>query len=86
MSREGLGDLLRVGLPGMIMILFVTIISVYFSSALFLFYCLFVVGHHRLRTSVAVAIGVPVVVYYIFEKFLIVPLPKGYLEFLFYWN
>ncbi len=86
MSREGLHDLMRVGLPGMIMILLIGIISVYFSSAIFIFYCLFVVGHHKLRTSVAVAIGVPVVVYYIFEKFLIVPLPKGYLEFLFYWN
>ncbi|MCY3822242.1 MAG: tripartite tricarboxylate transporter TctB family protein [Nitrospinae bacterium] len=86
MSREGLGDLLRVGLPGMIMILLIGIISVYFSAALFIFYCLFIVGGHNLKTSVGVSIGVPVVVYYIFEKFLIIPLPKGYAEFLFYWN
>ena len=86
MSRQGLGDLLRVGLPGMIMILMITIISVYFSAALFIFYCLFFVGRHKFRTSAAVSVGVPVVVYYIFEKFLIIPLPKGYLEFLFYWN
>ena len=86
MSREGLGDLLRVGLPGMLMILMIGIISVYFSAALFIFYCLFWVGGHNLKTSVSVSIGVPVVVYYIFEKFLIIPLPKGYAEFLFYWN
>ncbi|MYA96113.1 MAG: tripartite tricarboxylate transporter TctB family protein [Nitrospinae bacterium] len=86
MSREGLGDLLRVGLPGMIMILLIGVISVYFSAALFIFYCLFMVGGHNLKTSVGVSIGVPVVMYYIFEKFLIIPLPKGYAEFLFYWN
>ena len=86
MSREGLGDLLRVGLPGMLMILMIGVISVYFSAALFIFYCLFWVGGHNLKTSVGVSVGVPVVVYYIFEKFLIIPLPKGYAEFLFYWN
>ena len=86
MSREGLRDLMRVGLPGMIMILLIGVISVYFSAALFIFYCLFIVGGHNLKTSLGVSIGVPVVVYYIFEKFLIIPLPKGYAEFLFYWN
>lgn len=86
MNREGLGDLLRVGLPGMLMILLIGVISVYFSAALFIFYCLFLVGEHNLKTSLGVSIGVPVVVYYIFEKFLIIPLPKGYAEFLFYWN
>lgn len=86
MSREGLRDLMRVGLPGMLMILLIGVISVYFSAALFIFYCLFLVGGHNLRTSLGVSIGVPVVVYYIFEKFLIIPLPKGYAEFLFYWN
>ncbi len=85
-SRRGLVDLLRVGIPGMVMILLVVIISVYFAAALFLFYCLFLVGKHNFKTSISVSIGVPVVVYYVFEKFLIIPLPKGYAEFLFYWN
>lgn len=85
-SSQGLVDLLRVGFPGMLMMVFIAIISVYFSAAIFIFYCLFVVGKHNLRTSVAVSVGVPVVIYYIFEKFLIIPLPKGYLDFLFYWN
>ncbi len=84
--REGLGDLMRVGLPGMIMILLTGVISVYISAALFIFYCLFIIGGHNMRTSLSVSVGVPVVVYYIFEKFLIIPLPKGYVEFLFYWN
>ena len=53
MSREGLGDLLRVGLPGMIMILLIGVISVYFSAALFIFYCLFIVGGHNIKTSVS---------------------------------
>ncbi len=85
-SKEGLRDLLRVGIPSMLMILLVPIISVYFSASLFIFYCLFRVGRHGYSTSLAVSVSVPVAVYYMFEKFLIIPLPKGYLDFLFYWN
>ncbi len=83
---EGLVEILRVGLPGLIMILLIGVISIYFAAAAFVFYSLYFVGRHKLTTSIGVTVGVPVAVYYIFEKFLIIPLPKGYLEFLFYWN
>ena len=83
-SREGLAELLRVGGPGLIMILLIGVISIYFAAAAFVFYCLYFVGRHGLRTSLAVTVGVPIGVFLIFEKFLILPLPKGYLEFLFY--
>lgn len=85
-TREGVVELLRVGIPGFLMILFIDILSVYVSAAAFVFYTLHFVGRHRLRTSLAVTIGVPVAVYIVFEKFLIIPLPKGYLEYLFYWS
>jgi hypothetical protein len=34
--------------------------------------------------SLSVSIGVPIGIFLIFEKFLIIPLPKGYVEPLFY--
>ena len=85
-TREGLIDLLRVGIPGLLMILLIDVISIYLSAALFVFYCLYYVGRHGLITSTLVTLGVPVGVYLIFEKFLIIPLPKGYLDSVFYMN
>jgi hypothetical protein len=85
-SWHDLAEILRVGIPGGIMILLISVISIYLAAAAFVFYCLFFVGRHKLPTSIAVTIGVPVAIFFIFEKFLIIPLPKGYVDFLFYWN
>lgn len=81
---EGFVEILRVGVPALIMILLTTTISIYFASAAFVFYSLYIVGRHGLRVSLSVAAGVPVGVFLIFEKFLIIPLPKGVVEPLFY--
>jgi len=83
-TREGFVEILRVGVPALIMILLTTTISIYFASAAFVFYSLYIVGRHGLRVSLTVAAGVPVGVFLIFEKFLIIPLPKGVVEPLFY--
>ena len=37
-------------------------------------------GHYRWPLTAAIAIGVPIAVYLMFEKFFLVPLPKGPLE------
>ncbi len=83
-SWEGFLDILRVAIPALIMVLLISTISIYIAAAGFVFYCLFYVGRHGMRVSLAVSVGVPIGVFLIFEKFLIVPLPKGYLEPLFY--
>ncbi|MEE9276605.1 MAG: tripartite tricarboxylate transporter TctB family protein [bacterium] len=85
-TREGVVDLLRVGIPGLLMILLIDVISIYLAAALFVFYCLYYVGRHGLITCTLVTLGAPFGVFLIFEKFLIIPLPKGYLEFVFYMN
>jgi hypothetical protein len=81
---EGFVSILRVGVPALLMIFLTTTISIYFASAAFVFYCLYIVGRHGLRVSLSVALGVPVGIFLIFEKFLIIPLPKGVVEPLFY--
>ena len=83
-SWEGFLDILRVAIPALIMVLLISTISIYLAAAGFVFYCLFYVGRHGMKVSLSVAVGVPIFVFLIFEKFLIVPLPKGYLEPLFY--
>ncbi len=83
-SWEGFLDILRVAVPALIMVLLISTISIYIAAAGFVFYCLFYVGRHGLRVSLSVAVGVPIGVFFIFEKFLIVPLPKGFVEPLFY--
>ncbi|MEE9257350.1 MAG: tripartite tricarboxylate transporter TctB family protein [bacterium] len=81
---EGFTGILRVGVPALIMILLTSTISIYFAAAAFVFYVLYYVGRHGLRTSLSVSVGVPIAIFFIFEKFLIIPLPKGYVEPLFY--
>ncbi len=66
------------------MVLLISTISIYLAAAGFVFYCLFYVGRHGLRVSLSVAVGVPIGVFFILEKFIIVPLPKGFVEPLFY--
>ena len=83
-SWEGFLDILRVAIPALIMVLLISTISIYIAAAGFVFYCLFYVGRHGLRVSLAVAVGVPIGVFFIFEWFLIIPLPKGFVEPLFY--
>jgi hypothetical protein len=40
-------------------------------------------GQHRLATKLAVPVAVPLVVFVVFERWFLVPLPKGPLEALF---
>jgi hypothetical protein len=40
-------------------------------------------GQHRLHTKIIVPLAVPLVVFIVFERWFLVPLPKGPLEALF---
>ncbi len=83
-SWEGVTGILRVGVPALIMVLLTSTISIYFAAAAFVFYVLYYVGRHAFRVSLSVSIGVPIAIFFIFEKFLLIPLPTGYVEPLFY--
>lgn len=60
------------------------IIGIYFSIALFMVFFVRIMGRHTWVTTIALAIGAPVVLFLFFEWALTVPLPKGYSEPLFY--
>ena len=79
-TREKLRPVLAVVLPAAAMVLVMEIAGLYVAAALYLGVYMRWVGHHRWATVAAVAIGVPIVTFVIFERWFLVPMPKGPLE------
>jgi hypothetical protein len=66
------------------MVSLIDVISTYLAAMIFLFYYTRMVGKHSWPISLLVTFAVPVGIFMLFEKFLLIPLPKGYLDELFY--
>ncbi len=62
----------------------IPLIGVYGATALLFVVYMRWLGKHRWLQTIAVSLLVPAGFYLFFEKFLVVPLPKGLLEALFY--
>ncbi len=60
------------------------VIGMYFAMMLFLFFYIRFVGRHSWLLTIALAIGLPVFMFFFFEALLKIILPKGYSEPLFY--
>jgi len=60
------------------------IIGAYFAVPLFMIFFMRVMGKHRWRTTGALAVITPVVMFFFFEAALHITLPKGYTEPLFF--
>ncbi len=80
----GLREVLLIAIPGLVMVALVDVISTYLSAIIFLLFYTRWIGKHPWRISLLVAVAVPVGIFLLFEKFLLIPLPKGYLDELFY--
>ncbi len=55
-------------------------IGLYVASTVFIAWFMRWLGGYRWLTTIAVAVGMPVVTYLVFERWFLVPLPKGPLE------
>ncbi len=55
-------------------------LGIYVSSALFIFGFMLVIGRENLFKALAVSVCVPLVLFMMFERWFLVPLPKGPLE------
>ena len=75
--------LLKVGGGVTVFIALIHVIGMYGAMVLFLFYYLYFLGRHSLVTTVAVAVGVPVVLFFFFDVAMKKIMPTGYLEPLF---
>jgi hypothetical protein len=75
-----LQQVLLVVIPATIYAFAVGYIGIYLASAIFIGWFMRWLGKYRWTTVAAVAIGMPVVVYIVFEKYFLVALPKGPIE------
>ncbi len=75
-----LRQVMLVVIPATIYAFAVGYIGLYVSSALFIGWFMRWLGKYRWTTVASVAIGMPLIVYFVFEKWFLVALPKGPLE------
>ena len=69
--------------PMVVHVLLIKVIGLYVASALLIGWFMHRHGEHRLVTKLVVPVAVPLVVFVVFERWFLVPLPKGPLEALF---
>jgi putative tricarboxylic transport membrane protein len=55
-------------------------LGIYVASALFILGFMLMLGGNGILTTLLVSIGVPIALFFMFEKWFLVPLPKGPLE------
>lgn len=71
---------LTVLIPAIIYVAALNFIGIYVASAIFIFGFMIKLGKEPLLKSIAVSIGVPLALFFMFEVWFLVPLPKGPLE------
>ncbi len=79
-SREQLRPVLKVLWPATAMVVLTQVVGLYVASALYLGFYMRWVGRHSWLAVVALSIGVPIATFLVFEKWFLVPMPKGPLE------
>jgi hypothetical protein len=75
-----LRQVLSVVIPASIYVLMVPIIGIYVSSMLLLAVFMRWLGHYRWDLVILIAVAIPVIFYFMFELWSLVPLPKGPIE------
>lgn len=63
--------------PMVAVIAFMDLLGIYIGGAIYLAGYMWLVGRHRLVSIVLVSVLVPLVLFFIFERWFLLPLPKG---------
>jgi putative tricarboxylic transport membrane protein len=79
-SREQLNSVLKVLWPATAAVALMHFVGLYVASALYMGFYMRWVGRHSWVAVVAIALGIPIVSFLVFEKWFLVPMPKGPLE------
>jgi hypothetical protein len=79
-TRTQLAGVFAVLLPMGAYVGLIVLIGIYVSSAAMIGWFMWRHGRHKLGTTLATAIGAPIVFFLVFERWFLVPLPKGPLE------
>ncbi len=81
-TRKQIGLVVSVLVPIVLYVGLIFAIGIYIASAVLIGYFMFRHGKYRPLIALPVAIGVPLFFFAVFEKWFLVPLPKGPLEHL----
>ena len=79
-TRKQLGPVLKVLWPAAAAVALMQFVGLYVASALYLAFYMRWVGRHAWLVVITVAVLVPVVTFFVFETWFLVPMPKGPLE------
>ena len=79
-SWAKLSPVLAMLLPTIAYVVFIRLIGIYFASAVFIGAFMIWKGRYGPLPTLGVALGVPLAVFLLFEKWFLVPLPKGPIE------
>jgi putative tricarboxylic transport membrane protein len=79
-SREQLDSVLKVLWPAVAAVALMNFVGLYVASGLYMGFYMRWVGRHSWLTVIAIALGLPIASFLIFEKWFLVPMPKGPLE------
>jgi putative tricarboxylic transport membrane protein len=79
-SREQLGSVLKVLWPAVAAVALMHFVGLYVASALYMGFYMRWVGRHSWVMVVLIALGVSIGAFLVFEKWFLVPMPKGPLE------
>lgn len=79
-SARPFGRVLAVLVPSLIYVGLIQYLGIYVASAIFISAFMLVVGRENLFKAVGVAVFVPLALFLMFEKWFLVPLPKGPFE------
>jgi putative tricarboxylic transport membrane protein len=79
-SREGVGPVLRMLLPAAGAVLVTQFLGLYVATALYMGFYMRWIGRHSWVAVAVISLAFPVVTFVIFERWFLVPMPKGPLE------
>jgi hypothetical protein len=79
-SRERLAPVLKVLLPAVGMVVATVFLGVYLASAIYMGLYMRWVGRNSWAYSVALPVAISLFTFFVFEKWFLVPLPKGPIE------
>jgi len=82
-SRPAFGRVLTVLVPAIGYVAAIQFIGLYVASALFICFFMIAIGRESVTRSICVGIAVPLFFFVMFERWFLVPLPKGPLEAMF---
>ena len=80
-ERSQLRQVLQVLMPTTVFVVAIAFLGIYLSSALFIAFFMWWLGKYPPAKIVPIAIAIPIALFFMFEVWFLVPLPKGPIEF-----